>query len=134
MDACACCSWRVRSLSCYALFVVDHAGAKEKGGERQSPWGPALTGIPPDGVDCKCKSCGAEGTSKFTIKNAKWRMYNGELVCPPHCGTNGDSNCQAPLKPTERGRKQLADLGLVELDVKEVNTKTLNQRKQRGKL
>ena len=110
------------------------AGAKEKGGQRQSEWGAALTGIPPDGIDCKCKKCDAEGTSKSTIKNAKWRMFQGELVCPPHCGTNGESNCQAPLRPTEQGRQQLADLGLVALSVKEVTTKTLSERKRRGKL
>ena len=109
------------------------AGAKEKGGQKQSEWGRALE-IPLEGIDCACKSCGAEGTSVFTIKSAKWRIFNGELVCPPHCGTNGESNCQAPLRPTEQGRQQLADLGLVALSVKQVTTKTLSERKRRGKL
>ena len=70
--------------------------------------------------------------SQAVIDNAKWREFQSELVCPPHCGSNGDANCQAPLQPTEKGEQQLAEFGMQ--DAKWVNTKTWNERKRQGKL
>eukprot|EP00953_Heterococcus_sp_UTEX-ZZ885_P004628 2995-Heterococcus_DN1.PRE.1 len=60
------------------------AGAKEKSGNRTSPWGPAFT---VGGIECNCKKCGL--VSEAVIANAKWRQFKGELVCPPHCGSSG---------------------------------------------